>query len=481
MKVVMISLFKPGSGGGSGRVAHELTHAFAQHHETALIRPADRTGLQATENGLTIFGIRSAGQDEVWVPSLSAKNVGAITDFLDEFEPDVIHAHEPVSISIIAQIWAKMHHVPFVHTSHILPDKILDFGTVDALDVKLLQTTLSETVAHQLLSNFYKNCDAIIALNRYAEEALRNFGYKGRIFIIPNGRDLSRYTQCEQPDIEAEEKILSFIGYIVPRKNQAYLIEALRHLPSHYTLQLVGKALKPAYGAKLRDLCQTHQLDNVVFTGHVEHDNVPPHLARSHVFVSASKMEVQSLVVIEALASGTPVVGLANETIDELVDDAVGRRLPEDAEPPAFAEAVEQICTLDPAGYGEMCQQAEARVSDLDWPNIVHKTVDAYRTLIEVKEEIPAEKPKSQLSAQLKDLLDHFPAGEGKASLADKIRAWEEEHGDRTFLQKLAIASKLRALRRVPGSTWLLAGLTIVISFVGYVFMKLTYFRQSDA
>ena len=45
---------------------------------------------------------------------------------------------------------------------------------------------------------------------------------------------------------------------------------------------------------------------------------IPNYLERAHVFPSASKMEVQSLVVIEALASGTPVVGLSNETIDEL-------------------------------------------------------------------------------------------------------------------------------------------------------------------
>ncbi len=481
MKVVMISLFKPGHGGGSGRVAHELTRAFAERHETALIRPAEQTGPQSAENGLTIFGVRSAGQGEVWVPSLSAKNVGAITDFLDEFEPDVIHAHEPVSISIIAQIWAKMHQVPFVHTSHILPNKILDFGTVDALDVKLLQTALSETVTQQLLSDFYENCDAIIALNHYAEEALRNFGYEGRIFIIPNGRDLSRYTQCEQPNIEAKEKIISFIGYLVPRKNQAYLIETLRHLPSHYTLQLVGKALKPEYGTELRDLRQTYQLDNVNFIGQVEHGKIPQYLAQSHVFVSASKMEVQSLVVIEALASGTPIVGLANETIDELVDDAVGRRLPNDAEPAAFAEAIEEICALDSAAYEEMCQRAQTRVSDLDWPNIVHKTVDAYHTLIEEKEQAPKEKPPRQLRDQLNDLLDQFPAGEGKESLADKIRAWEEEHVNRTLLQKLAIAPKLRALRRVPGSTWLLASLTIVVSFVGYVFMKFLHLRRSDS
>jgi hypothetical protein len=42
----------------------------------------------------------------------------------------------------------------------------------------------------------------------------------------------------------------------------------------------------------------------------------------------------------------------------------------------------------------------------------------------------------------------------------------------RRFLRKLALGKKWRALKRVPGSTWLLTGGTIVVSLVGYLFMK---------
>ena len=109
---------------------------------------------------------------------------------------------------------------------------------------------------------------------------------------------------------------------------------------------------------------------------------IPACLARAHAFVSASRLEVQSLTVIEALASGTPVVGLANETIDELVDDTVGRRLPADAAPDEFARSVEQICRVPQAEYDQLCRQARARVALMDWTQVVDATAAAYEALV---------------------------------------------------------------------------------------------------
>ncbi len=67
-------------------------------------------------------------------------------------------------------------------------------------------------------------------------------------------------------------------------------------------------------------------------------------LAQTHAFVSASKMEVQSLAIIEALASGSPVIGLGNETVDELVDETNGVRLPNDTSAEEFAAAIRSVC-----------------------------------------------------------------------------------------------------------------------------------------
>lgn len=469
MKVVFTSLFSRGHGGGEGRVANELADHFARWHDVVMIRPASKTGLFEEEGtGLKIFGVRSAGDGEFQMPVLSARTVRAMFDFLDDFAPDIVHAHEPALIGLIGQVWAKMNRVPFVHTSHVLPGKVLDFGATDALDMKVLQGSFSESISRRLLSDFYSNCDALIALNEPALRSLREFGYEGKVFIIPNGRDLGRYTACEIADVSAPEKVLSFIGYLSQRKNQAYLIEAHRHLPDQYRLVLLGKALNPGYEKKLRDSCRSYGLDDVDLPGQVPHEEIPGYLERTHVFVSASKMEVQSLVVIEALASGTPVVGLSNETVDELVDEKVGYRLPKEAPPQEFASRVEDICNLPPSAYEALCRQARDRVSHLDWSNVVDQTVSAYRELMEEKPAVTEEE-----GAVLSDLVSALPSGEVKDILAERIESVREEPGAATqLLMGLSMGRKWQALKRVPGSTWLLAGVTIIVSLVSYLFMK---------
>lgn len=468
MKVVFTSLFKQGSGGGAGRVAHELAHQFAAGHDAVLICPADETGLYEDTGGLKVFGVQSAGEDEVWMPALSGRTVSRIFDFLDAFSPNVVHAHEPALMGLVGQIWARMHMVPFVHTTHVLPSKVLDFGAADALDLGLLRSSLSASVARQVLIDFYENCDAIIALNRPAMEAVRQFGYRGRIFVVPNGRDLQAYAVCKNADLASRERILTFIGYISRRKNQAYLLEVLRHLPAYYRLQLVGKPLDPAYDRQLRDFCGRYGLDNVVFTGQVVYQEIPAYLERTHLFVSASKMEVQSLVVIEALASGTPVVGLSNETIDELVDARVGCWLPCHADPEVFARCVEHLCDLTQPQYDEMCANARDRVGAFDWANVVALTVGAYNALLEERPQVTR-----QEDALLANLVSVLPEGEVRDILADKVDAMGraiEEIGELRLMS--ALPARVEALSRVSRSTWLLAGLTILVSFIGYLIMK---------
>lgn len=470
MKVVFISLFKRGFGGGEGRVAHELARYFAEEHNVVLICSADRTGFyEEKDSDVKVFGVQSAGNGEFHIPVLSGKTVRNIFDFLDDFSPDVIHAHEPALLGLIGQVWAKMHLVPFVHTSHVLPSKVLNFGAMDALDIKLLQGSLSSSVTRQVLTDFYENCDAIVALNQPALEALRDFGYEGKIYVIPNGRDLQKYQVCHYAQVAAQEKTLTFIGYISPRKNQIYLLKALRHLPSNYRLQLVGKPLNAEDGQHLRDYCEKHGLDNVTFTGQVPHEEIPSYLEKTHVFASASKMEVQSLVVIEALASGTPVVGLSNETIDEFVDENVGGWLSRDADPKEFANHIKRICDLSQSDYDELCANARERVSHLDWSNVIASTVDAYQDLLDTQRTSPS--ITAEEGAVLTNLISFLPAGEVKdileARTSDLGRKAKQPGGLGT-----ALLDKLKVLRRVPGSTWLMAGLTIVASVIGYLFMK---------
>lgn len=468
MKIVFTSIFRPGLGGGAGRVAHELARHFALDHEVVMICPADKTGYEKVEEGLSVFGIRSAGDDEFQMPDLSSRTVGEIFDFLNEYQPDIVHAHDPALIGLIGQVWARMNLVPFVHTAHILPSKALDFGTADAINVRLLKSTLSESVIHSVLNNFYLNCDALIALNQSALESIREFGFQGLIFVVPNGRDLKHYSRCKNADNTTDQKILVFIGFMNKRKNQAYLLKTLKALPPNYILRLIGKPLNPEYLNELEEYCREHSLKNVEFVGQIGHDQIPDYLEGAHVFPSASKMEVQSLVVIEALASGTPVAGLSNETIDELINDKVGAWMAKDKEPDDFARQIERICDLPADEYQVMCQAARERVAHLDWSNIVHSTAEAYREILKTK---PTRSDDE--SDMLISLVSFLAMGDVKDYLLDAIEETRQSPGaESSLLPRMKVPSAIKSWIRVPSSTWLISGVTILVSVFGYLFMK---------
>lgn len=470
MRIVFTSIFRSGLGGGAGRVAHELAQQFAKEHEVVIICPADKTGYTLGENGLGVYGIRSAGGAEFQMPELSAPTVVNLFEFLDGFKPDVVHAHEPALIGLVSQVWARMNSVPFVHTSHVLPSKAVDFGTADTIHVPgpIAHSPISEFAIHRVLANFFSNCDALIALNQPAYDSIREFGYSGPIFIIPNGRSLAHYSSKKIADISSDQKELLFIGYLNERKNQHYLLKALKYLPENYSLRLIGKPLNPEYKKKLDKYISKHDLKNVEFIGQIEHEQIPDFLESAHIFASASTMEVQSLVVIEALASGTPVVGLSNETIDELINDDVGAWLSRNQKPSEFAEQIMRICSLPKDQYEEICQNARDRVAHLDWSNIVQTTTLAYREILTIKLFMSEDE-----SDMLNSLITFFTIGEVReyllSAVADARKRGSAQTGE---MPRLKVPSWLESWIRVPSSTWFLSGLTIVVSMIGFLFMR---------
>ena len=379
MKIVVVSIFRREFGGGEGQIAHEMADVFSSRHDVTLICPGDRTELQERENGLKVFTVQSASHEHVSSPLLSQVNLRALYSYLDAFQPDVIHAHDPALLGVVLQVWAKTHQVPFIYTTHVLPSKATQFGTTDALRVNL--DFIARPLINRFLMNFYENCDGVIALNQIAFNEVREFGFHGPMFIIPNGRVLAHYAYRRIADPEDAVINLIAIGFLSPRKNQAYLIDVMQYLPDHFMLQFVGPALSPDYERALHKHAQMVAPSRIEFLGKLPHQQIAELLENAHLLLSASTMEVQSLVVIEALASGTPIVGLSNETIDELVDDRVGLRLQKTAPPEAMAEAVLGIFSGASEDYQQYCMMARERVQHLDWSNVMDQTIDLYRKI----------------------------------------------------------------------------------------------------
>ena len=380
MKVVFTTMFRETKGGGIGRVAHEIAPAFAFKHETLFIYPGWKTILKK-RGKLTRLEIQSEEKNEIAIPILSSKNIKKIFEELKSFSPEIIHAQDLGPLSFLIQMWARKNKIPFVYTSHVLPTKIAGFGAQEISGN--LGKILENKLAKKYFINFFENCEAVIALNKNAEKDILKFGYTGKIFLIPNGRDLSLYKNKKIKNCQAKaNKILLFVGYLTRRKNQKFLIETMKYLPKNYVLKLAGPAIDEKYLVYLRNYCQKYKLNNFEFLGKVPYLDVSKLLLETDIFVSASKMEVQSLAIIEALASGTPVIGLSNETVDELVNIENGFVFSKNASPKEFAKKVKEICSLPREEYLKLSDSAREKVKELDWVKIVNRTAEKYKEII---------------------------------------------------------------------------------------------------
>ena len=421
MKIVFTTFFKESQGGGCGRVSHEIARAFAQQgHETVLICPGHKTEIKKVIPHLRYLQIKSWGEGDVAVPYLTIKNLQFLFNFLKSFSPQIIHGHDFGPITLCSQFWAINNQIPFVYTSHVLPTKTFEFAIGESS--KTLSRFLDSNLMKKYFFNFFKNSDALIALNKDVQKDILKYGFKNKIFIIPNGRDLRIYRACRLANLKEKEKILTFIGYLSLRKNQKYLLRVMKYLPPNFTLNLIGSVINPAYLKDLKDDVKKNHLKNVNLLGQVPYEQIAHLLAKSHLFVSASKMEVQSLVIIEALASATPVVALNNETTKELVDSSVGFCLGKKTSPQVFAQQIKKIFALSPKEYALLCQKARKKVTHLDWPEIVRQTELVYRDLLREKKRSKDLKQVIKM-ATFKELLSLLPSSKMKTFL---LNQWEK-------------------------------------------------------
>ena len=387
MRIVFTSFYEKSSmGGGPGIITHELPYVFSKKYEVLFICPGRKNRLTKVNKNLKIAYISSETNRELSIPFLSVPNVFHIFKTLSDFKPDVIHSQEVDPISLITQIWAIVHNVAFFHTIHVFPGRRSEFGISEAS--KIFSQFYSSNLISRYIMNYFNNTDALITLNQYVENNIRDFGYTGKTFIIPNGINLDDYRKCKPTNIKSNKKELLFVGFLSKRKNQIYLIEVMKYLPQNYHLTLIGDALNQNYKKEIvAYICENKLNKNITIKNKLPHKSVTQYLNRTHFFVSASIMELQSLVILEALASGTPVIGLENETVDELIDKNVGVKLPKDTTPAQFAKEVQKLCALSIDEYQSLSRNAQERVSCLDWNIVSEKIVVAYQKVIKDKKD----------------------------------------------------------------------------------------------
>jgi glycosyltransferase involved in cell wall biosynthesis len=235
---------------------------------------------------------------------------------------DVVHVHHPFLSGSLVISYCRARGIPIIFTNHTRYDLYAQAylpGVPEVVGERALQT---------YLPTFCRSCDLVISPSPGMRKVLLRFGVDVPIEVVPNGVDLEPFRKPIQPMDRSElgfridDVILVYTGRLGPEKNLPFLLRSFagaHQAYDHVALLLIGDG-------KERDNLQdrVHHMgiaSRVHFTGMLPYESVSRYLTMADAFVTASVTEVHPLSVIEAMAAGLPVLGIASPGVGDIVRD----------------------------------------------------------------------------------------------------------------------------------------------------------------
>ena len=308
-----------------------------------------------------------------------------ITEALKKFMPDVVHVQvsDPIGLSVVS--WARKNNVPVVTTEHNQPEVLTDPLHVPKVFKKPVNALLS--------SYFRKRQSKSDFVTMPTKQAIDNLLYRsGKKLEVPiaavsNGVDLSRFKPGKVPPkiytkygLAVDAPTVLYAGRVDPEKKVGIVIEAfLKVLESVPNAQLlvvgdgVDKArLERKYGV----------VKSVRFLGRVVNDDLYELYKTGWVFATASEIETQGIVLIEAAASGLPLVAVDKGAVSEVCIDEENGYL---CEPRSVSEIANAITTIlmDEKLRKEFSKKSLEIAKEHDFETTLDKFINIYKKVVE--------------------------------------------------------------------------------------------------
>jgi glycosyltransferase-like protein len=302
---------------------------------------------------------------------------GRIEEYVAAWDPatpafDVYHAHDGISGNALATLVERGAIPSFVRTAHHLDD----FGTSE-------MTALQDRAIRSA-----ERCFVVSEVWRERLEAT----YGIHATVVPNGVDVERFSPVPASERAALRERLGYgegplflsIGGIEARKNALATLDAFARVRERHPsarLAIAGgasvldhSAYRRAFEARAAEL-GLRLGEDLAVTGVLRDDEIVALLRAAHVFVFPSLVEGFGLVLLEALACGTPVVTSAIAPFDEFLtsEDA---RLVDPRDPDAIANAM--LRSLEPGVAATTAVRGPALARRFAWSASARAHVSAY-------------------------------------------------------------------------------------------------------
>jgi glycosyltransferase involved in cell wall biosynthesis len=294
-----------------------------------------------------------------------------VVEHIRNNEFDIVHAHTNTA-TFPLQILRIIDDVKTVVTVHGANLDLSVTFTGSVLDY--IYTAVRRTI----LQHF--RYDAIISVSSELADVLSP--HHDTVQFIANGVDVDAF-----PDPDGYgKKELFFVGRLRPKKNPTDAIQAMDYVTEEHPtamLHIVGEG--PLYDDVIQAVEQLDLEDNVTVHGFVDDETLQELYRQCSLFVLPSDWEGHPLVLMEAWASGQPVVGTAVEGIREFVTEGYGELVPLN-DPRTLGETLSGLLSSS-EDVEELGKKAHSFVDEeYSWDATVEQTYLLYRQILNTNE-----------------------------------------------------------------------------------------------
>lgn len=343
MRILMVSdVYFPRVNGVSTSIqAFRLALGAAGHHVT-LITPDYG---QAVDDEVGI--IRISSRKVIIDPEdrmMRIRHIHRLTEELRVDDYDIIHIHTPFVAHYAGLQLARKLKLPVVATYHTFFEEYL-YNYIKWLPKEWLRY-----VARRFSRTQCADLNALIVPSSAMQQVLMDYGVETPMTILPTGLDMAVFQSGkgsefrEKHNIPPSRPVMLFVGRVAFEKNISFLLDVTECLQKSIPDILFVIAGEGPAEKSLHAQVKRRGLENsVAFVGYMHRDgDLQACYKAADVFVFASRTETQGLVLIEAMACGTPVVSTAVLGTKDVIGSGRGGLVaPEEVT--GFASQVEKL------------------------------------------------------------------------------------------------------------------------------------------
>lgn len=384
MNILLISdVYFPRVNGVSTSIRTFAYQLMQMGHQVTLIAPDYQT----------------ATVDEAWIMRIPARGLffdpedrlmkyGQVLDRLQQLQRmqfDVIHVHTPFVAHYVGLRLGKLLGLPVVESYHTFFEDYLH------LYLPIIPKTIAKRLARAISRRQCNAVDAIISPSQPMLDVLREYGVKQYAEVIPTGLQAQSFAKSNPASFRkhfaiAEGRPMAlYVGRVAHEKNIRFLIEMWPRVVKQVPDALLVIAGEGPAEKSLHELSANMQLQqNIQFIGYMDRNTMLNACYKAaDVFVFSSLSETQGLVLIEAMAQGTPVVAVAELGTKSILREGEGAHIAELAHAP-FADKVVQLLQNEP--QRKALGKAAVRYVKQAWTDAVqaNKLILFYKRLCEM-------------------------------------------------------------------------------------------------